>query len=69
MNKVENKRFNIMKNNDYKFSTMIFLRKYNKKIYRFQQQITYRELQDFSKSFKNTQSNILMYCVVVLYLT
>lgn len=29
MNKVENKRFNIMKNNDYKFSTMIFLRKYN----------------------------------------
>ena len=31
MNKVENKRFNIMKNNDYKFSTMIFLRKYNKK--------------------------------------
>ena len=31
MDKVENKRFNIMKNNDYKFSTMIFLRKYNKK--------------------------------------
>ena len=32
INKVENKRFNRMKNNNYNFLTMTFLRKYNKNL-------------------------------------